>query len=312
MMNRPLISVITPCFRTEKYLEVFLNHLPLQTIFKDVQFVLDMNAPSELERQTVSEFQKAHPDQIKVLYSDEVANISSSMNRAIHNSDADFIAIWNVDDLRTDSSLENQYLTLQALGRPSFTIDSFEVVSKFRLESGRLVRHENLTQEDLLSGMYLGPFFMFSKALIEEIGYFDEQLFSGADFDFAIRLARAAEPVYPLGVAGYYLDEGMGASTRPNSLQALERTVIELRYGIFHKIDFRYVYPATQYVVPSVLKGGQYVEVSALFSDYHNYISQKLKHLESDSIDKLHHRISKKVRFLFSRFKRIVGFGRMN
>lgn len=312
MMNRPLVSVITPCFRTEKYLEVFLNHLPLQTIFKEAQFVLDMNAPSELERQIVSEFQKAHPVQIKVLYSDEVANISSSMNRAIHNSDADFIAIWNVDDLRTDSSLENQYLTLQGFGRPSFTIDSFEVVSKFRLESGRLVRHENLTQEDLLSGMYLGPFFMFSKELVEEIGYFDEQLFSGADFDFAIRLARAAEPVYPLGVAGFYLDEGMGASTRPNSLQALERTVIELRYGIFHKIDSRFVYPATQYVVPSVLKSGQYVEVSALFNDYHNYISQKLERLDSDNIDKLHRRIRNKVRILFNRFKRIAGFGRMN
>lgn len=312
MMNRPLVSVITPCFRTEKYLEVFLNHLPLQTIFKEAQFVLDMNAPSELERQIVSEFQNAHPVQIKVLYSDEVANISSSMNRAIHNSDADFIAIWNVDDLRTDSSLENQYLTLQGFGRPSFTIDSFEVVSKFRLESGRLVRHENLTQEDLLSGMYLGPFFMFSKELVEEIGYFDEQLFSGADFDFAIRLARAAEPVYPLGVAGYYLDEGMGASTRPNSLQALERTVIELRYGIFHKIDSRFVYPATQYVVPSVLKSGQYVEVSTLFNDYHKYISRKLERLDSDNIDKPHRRIRNKVRFLFNRFKRIAGVGRMN
>ena len=129
---------------------------------------------------------------------------------------------------------------------------------------------------------------------------------------FAIRLARAAEPVYPLGVAGYYLDEGMGASTRPNSLQALERTVIELRYGIFHKIDFRYVYPATRYVIPSVLKDGKYVEVSALFGDYHKYISQKLKRFDSDNIDKLHHRISKKVHFLFSRFKRIAGFGRMN
>jgi len=302
MMNRPLVSVITPCFRTEKYLEVFLNHLPLQTIFKEAQFVLDMNAPSQLERQIVSEFQKAHPEQIKVLYSDEVANISSSMNRAIHNSDADFIAIWNVDDLRTDSSLENQYLALHGLERPSFTIDSFEVVSKFPLESGRLVRHENLTQEDLLSGMYLGPFFMFSKELVKEIGYFDEQLFSGADFDFAIRLARAAAPVYPLGVAGYYLDEGMGASTHPNSLQALERTVIELRYGIFHKIDSRFVYPATQYVVPLVLKSGQYVEISALFDDYHKYISQQLERLDSDNIDKLHRRIRNKVRFLFSRF----------
>jgi glycosyltransferase involved in cell wall biosynthesis len=310
MSKRPLVSVITPCFRTEKYLQVFLNHLPQQTIFKQTQFVLDMNAPSRLEIQIASDFQKSYPDQVKVLYSNEVANISTSMNRALHNSDSDFVAIWNIDDLRTNSSLENQYQKLQELGKNSFTIDSFEIVGKFGQESGRLVMHENLTQEDLLSGMYLGPFFMFSKELVDEIGYFDEQLFSGADFDFAIRLARAAEPVYPPGLAGYYLDEGMGASTRPNSLQALERTVIELRYGIFHKIDPRLVYRASQYVIPSLLKGDQYVELSVLFKGYTEYISDKLARFDIDKNENLHRRIRRKILSGWNNFKRIVGFGR--
>ena len=35
----------------------------------------------------------------------------------------------------------------------------------------------------------------------------------------------------------YYLDEGKGASTRPDSKQVIERTVIELRYGILDKIE---------------------------------------------------------------------------
>ena len=33
-------------------------------------------------------------------------------------------------------------------------------------------------------------------------------------------------------ILGYYLNEGLGASTRPDSKQPLERTVIEMRYGI--------------------------------------------------------------------------------
>ena len=32
--------------------------------------------------------------------------------------------------------------------------------------------------------------------------------------------------------SGYYLNEGLGASTRPDSKQPLERTVIEMRYGL--------------------------------------------------------------------------------
>ena len=31
---------------------------------------------------------------------------------------------------------------------------------------------------------------------------------------------------------GYYLNEGLGMSTKPDSKQPLERTAIELRYGV--------------------------------------------------------------------------------
>jgi len=80
--------------------------------------------------------------------------------------------------------------------------------------------------------MILGPFFMFRKTAIEKAGVFDEQLVSGADFDLALRLAFNGKGLHIPEILGYYLNEGMGASTRPNSKQPLERTVIELRYGL--------------------------------------------------------------------------------
>jgi glycosyltransferase involved in cell wall biosynthesis len=285
MSERPLVSVITPCFKTERYLKIFLDRLPDQTFFNQTEFILDMNAPSQVEREILKNFLKLYPDRLKVLFSKDVANISTSMNRAIYNSDADFVAIWNVDDLRKSNSLEVQYRALLATKKPSFTIDSYEVVSNFGHESGRLVKHENLSQSTLLAGMYLGPFFMFSRKVTDQIGYFDEQLFSGADFDFAIRLARVADPVYPQGIAGFYLDAGLGASTRPNSLQALERTVIELRYGVFHKIDHRFVYPASQYVIPALLNDNQFVKLNTLFKDYDEYIRIKLTEIENNDKD---------------------------
>jgi glycosyltransferase involved in cell wall biosynthesis len=299
MTGLPLVSVITPCFKTERYLETFLDQLSEQTFFEQTQFVLDLNAPNQLERKIINKYLNIYPERIKVLYSEKVANISTSMNRAIRNSDAKFVAIWNVDDLRTNNSLEVQYLTMLASKKLSFTVDSYEVVSKFGSQSGRLVKHEDIPENMLLTGMYLGPFFMFSKELIDQIGYFDEQLYSGADFDFAVRLARATTPVYPEGVAGYYLDEGLGASTRPNSLQPLERTVIELRYGIFHKIDERFVYPASQYVIPAILNDGQFVELSALFKDYNNYVRIKLEQTERNEIESYSSKILKKLYFAF-------------
>ena len=80
--------------------------------------------------------------------------------------------------------------------------------------------------------MVLGPFFMFRKSILEKCKAFDEQLVSGADYDLAIRLAYNGKGMHIPHNSGYYLNEGMGASTRPNSKQPLERTVIEMRYGI--------------------------------------------------------------------------------
>ena len=73
---------------------------------------------------------------------------------------------------------------------------------------------------------------MFRKSLIEKSGVFDEQFISGADYDLALRLVRNGKAHFMPDVLGYYLNEGLGQSTKPDSKQALERTAIELRYGV--------------------------------------------------------------------------------
>ena len=73
---------------------------------------------------------------------------------------------------------------------------------------------------------------MFRKSLIEKSGLFDEQFKTGADYDLALRLVRNGKAHFMSHNLGYYLNEGKGSSTNPNSKQALERTAIELRYGV--------------------------------------------------------------------------------
>ena len=52
------------------------------------------------------------------------------------------------------------------------------------------------------------------------------------DFDLALRLAFNGKGLHlPINL-GYYLNEGLGQSTKPDSKQPIERTVIEMRYNI--------------------------------------------------------------------------------
>ena len=70
------------------------------------------------------------------------------------------------------------------------------------------------------------------ESVLESIGKFDEQLISGADYDFAMRLARKFNGKHLNSNLGYYLNTGDGLSTKENSRQEIERTAIEIRYGI--------------------------------------------------------------------------------
>jgi GT2 family glycosyltransferase len=73
---------------------------------------------------------------------------------------------------------------------------------------------------------------MFRRRILEKIGYFDEQLLSGADFDFAMRLGSYGHGKHIDYNLGYYLNDRSGLSTKANSLQEIERTVVEIRYGL--------------------------------------------------------------------------------
>ena len=79
--------------------------------------------------------------------------------------------------------------------------------------------------------MILGPFFMFRKSALKKSGVFDEQLMSGADYDLALRLAFNGKGLHIQSNLGYYLNDGQGLSTGSRK-QPIERTVIELRYGV--------------------------------------------------------------------------------
>ena len=223
------VSTITPCYNMARYMEGFLVNLAEQT-HEDLEIVLDHNDPSDEEIAMIESYNDIN-DNIFHIQVDGVDPIGISMNRCIENASGDYLCIWNVDDLRTPDSIEVMAKTLDENPDVDFVYGNYHVVPSFGSKEGHIV-DEAGKEEWLKIGMILGPFFMFRKSALEKSGVFDEQLVSGADYDLALRLAFNGKGMHIPNILGYYLNEGMGASTRPDSKQPLERTVIELRYGI--------------------------------------------------------------------------------
>jgi len=223
------VSTITPCYNMSKYMKGFLDNLSTQT-HKDLEIVLDHNDPSDEEVKMVEEYNEQH-DNILHIKVEGVDPIGTSMNRCIEYATGDYLCIWNVDDLRTPDSIEVMAKALDENPDVDFVYGNYIIVPKFGSIEGQYV-DETGREDELTTGMILGPYFMFRKSLLEKSGVFDEQLVQGADYDLALRLAFNSKGLHlPINL-GYYLNEGLGQSTKPNSKQPIERTVIELRYNI--------------------------------------------------------------------------------
>ena len=223
------VSTITPCYNMSKYMKGFLDNLSTQT-HKDLEIVLDHNDPSEAEINLIEEYNEQY-DNIFHIKVEGVDPIGTSMNRCIEYATGDYLCIWNVDDLRTPDSIEVMAKALDDNPDVDFVYGNYTIVPNFGGTDGQYV-DESGREDELTTGMILGPFFMFRKSLIEKSGIFDEQLIQGADYDLALRLAFNGKGLHLPVNLGYYLNEGLGQSTKPNSKQPIERTVIEMRYNI--------------------------------------------------------------------------------
>lgn len=230
------VSTITPCYKMGDYIAKFLEELQYQTLFPNFEVVLDHNDPNDWEVELVKAYIKKYPlGVIKHIITRPVVPIGTSMNMCIKEASGEYLTIWNVDDLRTPESLENQMKVLDKNLDISIVNTNFKTVTKFGSKDGLQIDHTIYPESEYKRGMILGPFFMFRKSICKKAGYFDEQLKSGADFDFAIRLAYNGKIMFSEGNGGYYLNEGKGASTSGNK-QSIEKTFIYLRYGINDKI----------------------------------------------------------------------------
>ena len=141
--------------------------------------------------------------------------IGTSMNRCIEHSTGDYLCIWNVDDLRTSNSIEIMADVLDKNSDIDIVYGNFNIVNKFGATQGQYVDVKPYISE-LKIGMILGPFFMFRKSLIDKAGI----------------LVRNGKAHFMSNILGYYLNEGLGQSTKPDSKQPIEQTVIEMRYGV--------------------------------------------------------------------------------
>jgi glycosyltransferase involved in cell wall biosynthesis len=277
MAENPKVSTITAFYKKEKYLETFLEYLPSQTYFPHLEIVFDHNEPSAHETALISNFQKKYPDHLKHLITNPVKPLGASWNRCIRESSGEYLAIWNIDDLRTTQSIAKQAEYLTHHKDTDIVSGNYMSVNTFPSTKGNIVHYSNLTPEEIGKRMKLGPFFMFRKSMLEKSGLFDEQFRCANDFDLVKRLLCHGKAHILPDNLGYFLDEGEGASTKKGSACPVESTVIQLRYGIYDQIDYQFIPAALKYHIYHLKIDDELVPVSQFIPDYENMLEKNLE-----------------------------------
>lgn len=263
---RPRISVVTSLFHGYRYLAGFLENLWEQSCFPDVELVLVHNEPEPEELALVQGFSHDYPHQVQHVVVEAVEPLGASWNRGWAAARGNAIAIWNVDDRRTPDSLAAQALALANAPEAALCYGDYLEVSKYGETEGRRRVTPAYSRGHFRRAFPQGgAFWLLNRAALQQVGPFDEQFRIGPDMELSLRMAaRGLQMVRVDGLLGYFTNEAKGLSTRQGAEPAaVERTAIQLRYGVYDKIRTEYQEEAYQYRADEILVGGAWQPLAA-------------------------------------------------
>ncbi|MQC26247.1 MAG: glycosyltransferase [Chloroflexi bacterium] len=271
MAFAPRISILTSLYRAAEYLPQFLDEVQAQTIFDVCELVLVLNDPEDEEEKLAADFQRKYANQVKRLRVSPVETLGASWNRAWQAATAPYLAIWNVDDRRLADSLERQAAALEAHPDWQLCYGDYLLVAHYGDDLGQRRHTPRYSPRFFRRAQPQGgAFWLFRAGLSAELGYFDEQLRVGPDFDYSARLAsRGLRMGRVKGILGYFTDAAQGLSTREGAQpSAIDRTAIQLRYGVYDKVRPEHLEVARRYRLDAVLSFGEWQPLETYLPGY--------------------------------------------
>ncbi len=269
--TRPRISLISSLFRCEKYLEGFCAALAQISNPDEVEILLLHNEPTPAESAIIKKWIPSIAATVRHIIVPEREGLYRTWNRGIVESSGKYLAIWNVDDVRSPHSLELQAACLSADPSSVLCYGSYIGVQNYGDMQGTLYEFPDYNQREFMRSCYLTPFPMWKKSVHDAIGYFDESFRSAGDYDFQIRAARFGNFVRCKEVCGLYLEAPESGISKSGDINNIERTVCEWRYASFDKINLLYLSRALKYNNSKLKWSESQHSLSSYFTDYYSF-----------------------------------------
>lgn len=268
------VTVITSLFNCSAFLEGYLKYALQIEGLEETEFLLLHNQPTEEEIAIINKYLPQFPLARHVIIPQR-EGLYATWNRGAKMAKADLLTVWNVDDIRTPDSLKLQVASLESSPEAAMSYGDFYGTREYSEQKTHFYTYPEWSSDnkEFRRSHLVGCFQMWRKNIHDKIGYYDENFRLVSDMDFQIRTAFNFPLVKCKGTLGYYLEHQPFKLSSQTDLQATERTAIELRYGVYYKMDLSFVKKAREkYSIDHVINFGEKFPMEKLVPDYRNFV----------------------------------------
>ena len=201
-----LVSVITPCYNSEKTIEKTLVCIENQT-YKNIEYIIMDGGSKDKTMDIIKRHRDKLPKLLKVV-SESDGGIYDAMNKGIKQASGHLIGIVNSDDWYEPDTIEQVVKHYQK--------QPYEVV--YGMQRTLLDGKEKLTviyhHDFLPQQMITHPTCFVTKKTYEQFGLFDTQYRSAADYDLMLRFWESRQVVFTpvMQVLSNFVLGGMSSS----------------------------------------------------------------------------------------------------
>lgn len=192
--NFVVVSIVVPVYNTpELFLREMIESVINQT-YSNWELCLADGGSDQETINILSEYEKKDI-RIKIKYLNENRGISENTNRALDMATGSYIALLDHDDIITPDALFEIVKVINEQCLPDFIYtDEDKIDSK----SGKLFDPHfkpDFSPDTLRSYNYITHFSVFSRELLDKVGYFNSQYDGSQDYDMILRLTEKADKI---------------------------------------------------------------------------------------------------------------------
>ncbi|MBX2894294.1 MAG: glycosyltransferase [Cyclobacteriaceae bacterium] len=195
-----MISIITPCYNLEKYIEATWHSLRTQT-HTDWEWIIVDDASTDNTRTIIKNFSDKR---IRLIESEHVGNLAVLRNRAAREAHGDFFAFLDGDDIMEPRKLELQLEQFTRQPRMQWNHTNVRILQD---ETGVLTPHskppgaaEFLEAEQAFAQLAFRNYVTISSVVIRKTAFFDvngfrDEMNRCEDIDLWLRLTASGHSV---------------------------------------------------------------------------------------------------------------------